>query len=67
MLGGGWQRQNEAQGKKTFLEHSFILGGPKDYFALVPSFQSCNPIANDFIPLLHLTRSLDWNEYPCIA
>ena len=53
--------------RKAFLEHSFILVGPQDYFALVPNFQSCNPNANAFIPLLHLTLSLDWNEHPCIT
>lgn len=65
---GRWMADAEWEAQRnTFLEHSFIFLGSQGYFALGPNVQSCNRIANDFIPLLHLTLSLHWNEHPCIA
>lgn len=35
----------------------------QDRKTVVLNFQSCNPTANDFIPLLHLTLNLHWSEH----
>lgn len=73
MLEGGWQKQDKRPCIKTTtttknLHWSFlILVGPQDYFAFVPNFQSCAPIANDYpTPIPNFKPALECTSMQCL-